>query len=147
MILKWMMNGNLCIIHGRHSIAHVHLDSLRYHLKCFEQLSIRRQAFSRYNLWFPHLLGNRYRWSQTHYHPYNGTSVLVIRDPSFSKRRLNCPPRVWCSPEMDNSKFILHPLSVTPWGSNWLRNNVMMAGDLLIASESCLQLDWRYVYM
>jgi len=147
MIVKMIMNGKLCIIRGRHSIACPHSDTPRYHLKSSEQISIIMQAFPKYNLWFPYFLCNRYRGSQTYYRHYNGTSVPVIRDPCFPKGRLNFPPRVWFSPEMDNWKFKPHPLSVTPGGSKWLRNNVLMAGDILITLESFVQLDWLYVYI
>jgi len=40
--------------------------------------------------------------------------VRVIRDPSYSEGRPECPPRVWYSPEIDASKFTLHILSDTP---------------------------------
>ena len=42
------------------------------------------------------------------------TPVPVIRDPSYSEGRLQCPPRVRYSPEIDASKLTLHILSDTP---------------------------------
>jgi len=42
------------------------------------------------------------------------TPVPVIRDPSYSEGRPECPPRVWYSPDIDASKFTLHILSDTP---------------------------------
>jgi len=54
-----------------------------------------------------------------------GTPVPVIRDPSHSKGRPECPPRVWYSPEIDASKFSLHILSNTPGGFQWL-NYILM---------------------
>jgi len=48
---------------------------------------------------------------QTYHNHSHGTAVLVIRDLSYSKGRLECPPMVWYSPEIDTSKFTLQILS------------------------------------
>jgi len=54
------------------------------------------------------------------------TPVLVIRDLSYSEDRLECPPRVGHSPEIDASKFTLHILSDTPGGSQRLQYILLM---------------------
>jgi len=52
--------------------------------------------------------------------------VLVIRDPSYSEGQLECPPRVWYSPQIDTSKFTLHILSDTSGGSQGPRYSLLM---------------------
>jgi len=47
--------------------------------------------------------------------------VPVIRDPSYSEGRLECPPRVWYSPEIDTSNFTLYILTDTPGGFQILK--------------------------
>jgi hypothetical protein len=62
-----------------------------------------------------------------------GTSRLVIGAPrllagapSYFESWQECPPRVWYSPEIDASKCILHILSDTPGGFEWLKYIVLM---------------------
>jgi len=67
----------------------------------------------------PKVLSGAPRCSQTYHNHSHGTPVPVMRDPSYSEGRQECPPRVWCSPEIDASKFTLHILSDTRWGFQW----------------------------
>ena len=55
-----------------------------------------------------------------------GASRLVASAPSDSDRRQEWPPTVWCSPEIDASKFSLHILSETPGGFQWLKYILLM---------------------
>jgi len=64
--------------------------------------------------------------SHTYHNHSHGSPVPVIRDPSYSKGRPECPPRVWYSPEIDASNFTLHILSDTPGGFQWLRYILLM---------------------
>ena len=73
-------------------------------------------ASLRVSLGFLHSLGDSPRYSQTSHNGSHGAPVPVIRDPSYSDGPPECPPRVWFSPEIDASKFILHILSDTPGG-------------------------------
>jgi len=52
--------------------------------------------------------------------------VPVMRDLSYSEAQPEYPPKVWYSPEIGASKFILHILSVTPRGSQWLKYILLM---------------------
>jgi len=58
--------------------------------------------------------------------PITITPVAVIRDPSYSEGRPECPPRVWHSPEIDASQFTLHILSDTPGVFQWLKYILLM---------------------
>ena len=69
----------------------------------------------------PKVLSGAPRCSQTYHNHSHGTPVAVIRDPSYSEGRPECPPRVWYSPEIDASKFTLHILSDTPGVFRWRR--------------------------
>ena len=69
----------------------------------------------------PKVLSGAPRCSQTYHKHSHGSPVPVIRDPTYSAGRPECPPRVWYSPEIDASKFTLHILSDTPGGSQWLQ--------------------------
>jgi hypothetical protein len=62
----------------------------------------------------PKVLSGAPTCSQTYHNHSPGTPVTVIRDPSYSEGRPECPSRVWYSPEIDTSKFTLHILSDTP---------------------------------
>jgi len=66
------------------------------------------------------------RYSQTYHNHSHGTPVAVIRDPSYSEGRPECPPRVWYSPEIDTSKFTLRILSDTPGVFQWLKYILLM---------------------
>ena len=66
--------------------------------------------------------------SRTYHNHSHGTPVPVIRDPSYSECRPECPPRVWYSPEIDASKFTLHILSDTPGVFQWLKYILLMNG-------------------
>jgi len=78
----------------------------------------------------PRVLSATPRCSQTYHNHFHGTAVPVIRDPSYSEGRLECPSSVWHSPEMDSSKFTLHILSDTPGGSQWLKYILLMLAKL-----------------
>ena len=54
------------------------------------------------------------------------THVPVFRDLSYSEGRLECPPGVWYSLEIDASKFTLHILSYTPGGFQWLKHILLL---------------------
>ena len=62
----------------------------------------------------PKDLSSTLRCSQTPYNHSPGTPVPVIRYPSYSDGRQECPHRVWYSPEIDAFKYTLHILSDTP---------------------------------
>jgi hypothetical protein len=61
------------------------------------------------------------RYSPTYHNHSHDTPVSGFRDSSYSECQLECPPRVWYTPEIDASKFSLHILSDTPGGSWWLQ--------------------------
>jgi len=65
----------------------------------------------------PKVLSGTLMGSQTYHNHSHHTAVTVIRDPSYSQGRPECPPRVSYSPDIDASKFTLHILSDTPGGS------------------------------
>ena len=77
----------------------------------------KNPASLRVSLGFPHWLGDSPRCSQTSHNRSHGAPIPVIRDPSYSDGRPECPPRVWFSPEIDASKFTLRLLLDTPGGS------------------------------
>jgi hypothetical protein len=49
--------------------------------------------------------------SQTYRNDFHGTHDSVVGDLRYSEDWLECPPRVWYSPEIDAFKFTLHILS------------------------------------
>ena len=71
----------------------------------------------RVSLGFLHWLGDSPRCSQTSHNRSHGAPVPVIRYPSSSDGRPECPPSVWFTPDIDASKFTLRLLSDTPGGS------------------------------
>jgi len=75
----------------------------------------------------PKVLSGAPKCSQTCHNHFHGTRIAVIKDPSYSLGELECPPRVWNSPEIDTSKFTLHILSDTPGGSQWLKYILLMS--------------------
>jgi hypothetical protein len=77
----------------------------------------------------PKVLSGTLRRFQTCHITSSGSPVQVIRDPSYSEGRLECPPRVWYSPEIDASKFTLHIFSDTPGGFQWLKYILLMTGE------------------
>jgi len=82
------------------------------------------------------VLSSAPRYSQTYHHHSHGTPVAVIRDPSYSEGRLECPPRVWYSPEIDSSKFTFHILSDTPGVFQWLKYILLMSCDYLFSNRN-----------
>jgi len=121
--------------------------SSSYHLQARQQRSHRKCCFSQTALlWFealpdlstalpglsqvlpgaPKVLSGTLRYSQTTHNHFHGTAVPVIRDPSYPEGWQKCPPRVWYSPEIDASKFILHILSATPGVFQWLKYILLM---------------------
>ena len=130
--------------------------SSSYDFQAHQQCSQRRWCFSQTAvLWFevlpdmspalpdlpwalpgaPKVLSGAPRCSQTYHNHSYGTPVPVIRDPSYSKGRLECPPRVWYSPEIDPSKFTLHILSDTPGVFQWLQYILLMRISLVIRTS------------
>jgi hypothetical protein len=79
---------------------------------------------------FPHWLGDSPRCSKSYHNNSYGARVPVIRDPNYSEGRLECPPRVWFSPQIDASNFTLRLLSHTPGDSQWLKFILLMQGSL-----------------
>jgi hypothetical protein len=73
------------------------------------------------------VLSGSLRFSQTYLSHSHCTPVPVIRDPSDSEGRQECPPWVWYSSEIDASKFTLHILSDTPGGFLWPKYIVLMS--------------------
>jgi len=74
----------------------------------------------------PKVLSGTLMSSQSYHNHSHSSPVPVMRDPSYSQGRLECPPRVWYSPEIDASKFTLHILSDTPGDSQWLKYILLM---------------------
>jgi len=74
----------------------------------------------------PKVLSVAPRCSQTYHNHSHGTAVAVIRDPSYSEGRPECPPRVWYSPDIDASQFTLHILSDSPGVFQWLKYILLM---------------------
>jgi len=74
-----------------------------------------------------------------------GAPSLGASTSSYSEGWQKCHPRVWYSPEIDASKFILHILSDTPEGFQWLKYILLMLGALhslqtkinLVAGKRC----------
>ena len=104
--------------------------------KCSQEGRRRTQAYPRLSKAYcwrshvlpgaPKVLSSSPRCSQTYHNHSHGTPVAVIRDPSYSEGRPECPPRVWYSPEIDSSKFTLHILSDTPGVFQWLKYILLM---------------------
>ena len=74
----------------------------------------------------PKVLSGTQRCSQTDHNHSHGTPVPVIRDLSYSKDWLECPPRVRFTPEIDASKFSLHIPSDCSGGSQRLKYILLM---------------------
>jgi len=68
------------------------------------------------------------RCFQTYHNHSYGTPVAVVRDPSYSEGRQECPRRVWFSPEIDASKITLHILPDTPGFFQLLQYILRMTG-------------------
>jgi len=83
----------------------------------------------------PKVLSSTPICSQTYHNRSHGTPVPVIRDPSYSKGQLECPSRVWYSPEIDSSKFTHHILSDTPWVFQILKYILLMTMQYLCAAH------------
>jgi hypothetical protein len=64
----------------------------------------------------PRLVASAPRCFQTYHNLSHCTPVPVIRDPSYSEGRSECPPLVWRSPAIVTFMFTLHILSDTPGG-------------------------------
>ena len=75
---------------------------------------------------FAHWLGDSPRCSQNYHNRSPYAPVRVIRDPSYSKGRPECPPRVWFSPEIYASNVTLRLLSHTLGGSQWQKYSLLM---------------------
>ena len=91
---------------------------------------------------FLHWLGDSPRCSQTYHNRSHGAPIPVIRDPSYSEGRPECPPWVWFSPEIDTSNFTLRLLSHTPGGSQWLKYILLMWDESWIADQLYIQRGW-----
>jgi len=129
------MNNNLCIIRGGYSYC---LCTSRQSQITPAVLWINihtNPVTLRVSSWFPYWLCDGSRCSQSFHNCSHGAPVLVIRDPSYSVGRLECPPRVWYSAEIDTSKFTCHILSVTPGGSQRLKYILLMQSPVLRAVE------------
>jgi len=79
------------------------------------------------------------RCSQTYHNHSPDTPVPVIRYSNYFEGQLECPPRVWYSPDIDPSKLTLHILSDTPGRSQWLKDILLMLlWQLLVLSETAI---------
>jgi len=78
--------------------------------------------------------------SQTYLNHSHGPPIPVTTDYSYSQRQSECPPRVWFSPEIDTSMFILHILPDTPGGCQQLNYSL-----LSLVSNKLLQLFQDYM--
>jgi len=87
----------------------------------------RNPASVRVSLGLSHWLGDSPGYSQTSHNRSHGAPLPVIRDPSYSDGRPECPPTVWFSPEIDASKCTLRHLSDTPRGSQGLKYILLMS--------------------
>jgi hypothetical protein len=74
----------------------------------------------------PKVLSSTPTFSKTYLNHSHGTPLNIIRYPSYSQGRPECPPRVWYSPESDASNFTIHILSDTPRGFQWLKYILLM---------------------
>ena len=96
---------------------------------CFQTCCWRSQACRQCSQMLPDapkVLSGLPRCSQTSHTQSHSTPVPVIKDPSYSEGRQECPPRVWYCPEIDASKFTLHILSNTSGGFQWLKYIFLM---------------------
>jgi len=121
MIYKLIMNNNLCIIYGGYAYCSCTSRESQTTLTVLEMSIDKNSGSLRVSLGFPHWLGDSPRWSQTFHNRSYCAPVPVIRDPSYSDGRPECPPSVWYFPEFDTSKFTLHILSETPAVSHRLK--------------------------
>jgi len=96
----------------------------------------------------PKVLSVTLTCSQTYHNHSYGTPVPVIRDPSYSHSRLECPPRVWYSPEIVTSKLTLHIISDIPGGFQRLKYILLMRcrarwdGSWETDDNCHLEMDW-----
>jgi len=103
--------------------------SQSYH-RCSQAYRQHSQAYCRRSQVLPgapKVLSGAPRCYQIYHNHSDGTSVAVIREPSNSEGRPECPPRVWYSPEIDASQFTLHILSDTPGVIQWLKYILLMS--------------------
>jgi len=70
----------------------------------------------------PKVLSGASTCSQTYHNHSCGTSIPVIRDPSYFKGWTERPPSVWYSSEIDSFQYTCHIRSDTPWDSQWLKS-------------------------
>ena len=94
---------------------------------CFSDCSSVIRGAPRLVAVAPRLVAVAPTCSQTYHNHSHGTPVPVTRDPSYSEGWPECLPRVWYSPEIDASKFILHILSDSPGGCQWLKYILLMS--------------------
>jgi hypothetical protein len=132
------MSNNLCIIHGGYCDCSCTSGDFQITPAVLRMNIHKNPASLRLSLGFPHWLGDSPRCSQTYHKISHGAPGPVIRDPSYSKGRSECPPRVRYSPEIDASMFTLHIVSDTPGGSQRRKFNLLMWGWFRIASLSQL---------
>jgi len=111
------MNNNLCIICRRYSYCSCSSgeSQITHAVLWINILTI--PAFLTVSFGFLHWLGDSARWSHSCNNRIHGAPGPVIRDPSHSDGKPECPPRVSSTGEIDASKFTLHILSDTPRGS------------------------------
>jgi len=120
------MNDNLCIICGGYSYCSCTSGESQITPAVLRMNTHKNLASHRSSLGFLHWSGNSPRCSQTSHNCCHGAPIPVIRDPSHSDGRPECPPTVWFSPDIDASKFTLRLLSHTPGGSQWLKYILLM---------------------
>ena len=128
------------IRHWGKSIVHVHPESLRSCLQSSEWLFIEPRHPSEFACdsrigsatlpGAPKVLSGAPPCSETYHNHSHGTHESVIRVPSYSQGRLECPPRVCYSPQIDASKYTLHILSDTPGGSQGPKYILLMYTEI-----------------
>jgi len=88
------MNNNLCIIRGGYSYCSCTSGESKISPAVLRMNIHKNPASLRVSLGFPPLLGDSPRCSQTVHNHSHGALIPVIRDPSYSEGRPECPPRV-----------------------------------------------------
>jgi len=93
----------------------------------------------------PQVLSGALRFSPTYHNHFNGTPVPVIRDSSNSEARLERPPRVLYSPEIDH--LSLHSTSsqtLLVASSDWNTFCWWSLQDNNQHSGFCMHIHWRH---
>ena len=120
------MNNNLCIICGGYFYCSCTSGESQIPPAVLRMNIPRSETSFRACMRFPYWLGDSPWCSQLYHNRSRGAPVAVIRYPTYSEGRLECPLMVWFCPEIDASNFTLRLLSHTPGGSQWLKYILLM---------------------